>query len=302
MRRRASLDVLATTFRQEAGMSGNRDSLLGVSFLTGLCGSRAWLAICGSAGIYAVSSAVPQEAKAVNNWGVPYPSFVFRTDCALRGTVADSPRCSSYPGYPRANPPYWAPYAYTTWEWDPPSNDISSISFEFYYNQNLFMPVAGSAGFLCGFSSGGSCPTDPPGTGTVPMSDTVQAYGDIPIVGPSTGTQSIVIGADTVTVNATFSPAVNNGTDTYFFAMDFEPKIDLSHLSIEYSQSLLPNPAYYVMSYSCNGGTISCGSQDYTASFALVPEASTWALMALGFVGLGFAGSRAARRTADVAR
>jgi hypothetical protein len=28
-----------------------------------------------------------------------------------------------------------------------------------------------------------------------------------------------------------------------------------------------------------------------------VPEPSTWAMMALGFVALGFAGNRAARRT-----
>jgi hypothetical protein len=189
------------------------------------------------------------------------------------------------------------PYAYTTWEWDPPTSDITSISFEFYYNPALFTPVATSAGFLCGFSSGGSCPTDAPGTGTVPIPDTLDAYSDIPTTAPATGSQSIVIGADTVTINATFSPAVDSGSDTYFFAMDFQPTFDLSNYAIEYSQSLLSDPAYYVMSYSCNGGAISCGSDAYTESFALVPipEPSTWALMLLGFGGLG-ATMRLARR------
>ena len=283
-------------------MIGNPGSLLRRSVLSSLCGSQTLLALCRSAGIYAAFSAWPQEAKAVNDYGVPYPSFVFRTDCALRGNVADSPKCSTYPGYPRAMPPYWVPYAYTTWEWDPPtSGDISSISFQFYFNPNLFTPVAGSAGFLCGFSSGGSCPTDPPGSGIVPISDTLQPYSDIPTTGPATGTQSIVIGADTVSVKATFSPAVDDGTDTYFFAMEFDPKIDLSHYSIEYSESMLPNAAYYVTSFICNGGAISCGSETYTESFALVPEPSTWAMMALGFGGLGYAGYRKSRKAISVA-
>ena len=107
--------------------------------------------------------------------------------------------------------------------------------------------------------------------------------------------------ADTVSVKATFSPAVDDGTDTYFFAMEFDPKIDLSHYSIEYSESMLPNAAYYVTSFICNGGAISCGSETYTESFALVPEPSTWAMMALGFGGLGYAGYRKSRKAISVA-
>jgi hypothetical protein len=270
-------------------MSGNcgsfvRDSVLGI-----LCGSPAVLAICGAAGIYAGLSMSPQEAKAGADAFLPYPTFVFRTDCALRGNVADSSRCSSYPGYPRAMPPYWVPYQYTTWEWDPPASDISSISFEFYFNPALFMPVPGSAGFLCGFgSAGASCPTDAPGSGTVPVSDTLLAYDQIPTRMPATGTQSIVIGADTVTINATFSPEVTVTGDTYFFAMDFIPLVDIAGSSIEYSQSLLPHAAYSVLSYSCSnaiGAAVACGDTAYTASFAIVPEPGTVTLLTVGALG-----------------
>jgi len=56
-----------------------------------------------------------------------------------------------------------------------------------------------------------------------------------------------------------------------------------------------PGPSWECLGWSCPNGTI----RYVTGGSAAIPEPSTWALMALGFAGLGFAGWRAARRDAS---
>jgi hypothetical protein len=59
-----------------------------------------------------------------------------------------------------------------------------------------------------------------------------------------------------------------------------------------------PGPSWECVGWSCpTSGTIRYVGTDGWGS-AAVPEPSTWALMALGFAGLGFAGWRACRKTA----
>jgi hypothetical protein len=42
-------------------------------------------------------------------------------------------------------------------------------------------------------------------------------------------------------------------------------------------------------------------NQNLTADFAVIPEPSTWALMLIGFAGLGLAGWRSLRRSVAIA-
>ena len=248
--------------------------------------AAAWRRARGKVLLYAIvllgiGVAVPQEAKAIGITGIPYPSFVMRRDCVRNDATPDSVCISA--GYSPLGPPYWSNSGYTVWEWDPPE-DVTSINFSFYFNPNLFTPVIGSAGFLCGFTTTGNCPVESPGVGTQPISFTVTP----PTPGPATGTQSITIGTNTVSIAATFSPGTPVSSDGLFLVMDFTPNFNPDEYNIEYSTGLLPGADYYVMSYSCTtvDGTNACGSQNYTQSFLVVPvpidEPGTAGLLAVG--------------------
>jgi hypothetical protein len=52
---------------------------------------------------------------------------------------------------------------------------------------------------------------------------------------------------------------------------------------------------------SCSGKECMGFTVQHPVAFRAVPEVSTWAMMLLGFAGLGFAGCRASRRTAVTA-
>jgi hypothetical protein len=53
----------------------------------------------------------------------------------------------------------------------------------------------------------------------------------------------------------------------------------------------------YAIGISTTAGTDPTYYIDFAAPISGVPESSTWAMMLVGFVGLGFAGSRASRRS-----
>jgi hypothetical protein len=241
--------------------------------------------------LFATGLAVPREAKAIGIAGVPYPSFVMRQECVRTGLTL-SPICTSA-GYSTVGPPFWTPSRFVVWEWDPPE-DVTSINFSFYFNPSLFTPVLGSAGFLCGFTTTGNCPVESPGVGTQPISFTANP----PTPGPATGTQSITIGSDTVSIAAIFSPATPVSSDGLFFAMDFTPNFNPDDYNIEYSTGLLPGADYYVMSYSCTtaDGTDTCGSQNFTQSFRVVPTDEP---AAIGLLVLGALGAVLVRRRSD---
>jgi len=236
------------------------------------------LALC------ATCSVLPQEAKAIGRFGQPYPSFVMRTECVRPDNVTPSnPRCP--------NPPYagvgWQFSKFVWWEWDPPAG-VTALSLSFYFDPTLFAPVPGSAGFLCSFTASGNCPVESPGVGTQPLEGTSL----VPTPGSATGTQTITIGPDSVDVEATFSPPATSTDGELFFAMKFEALFPTDTALIEYSQGLLPGASYYVKSYGCTteDGANSCGSQEYTQSFLVipVPEPGTLGLVALGAALVGY--------------
>lgn len=241
-----------------------------------------------SGAIYVSYLALPQESKALGFLDIPYPSVVMKWTCVSNiNQPVDDPVCirDGYP--PLTNPPHWVRDKFVWWEWDPPVNDITSISFEFFFNPSRFVPVANSAGFLCSFTSSGNCPVESPGVGTQPL----QATTTPPITGLAKGTQSIVVGSNSVSVNATFSSPITAASDELFFAMAFEPLFEIAdNAHVIYSQELLPDADYSVTSYSCTtlDNLNSCGSENYTVSFKVIktPEPSTiLSLLALGTLG-----------------
>jgi hypothetical protein len=216
------------------------------------------------------SLAISQESKAIGSANIPYPSFVMRQECVRpNNTTPSNPRCP--------NPPYaglgWQVSRFVWWEWDPPVNDITSISFEFFFDPTRFSPIPDSAGFLCSFTLSGNCPAESPGVGMQPIEVTTTP----PITGPANGTQSIVIGSNSVSIDATFSSPITAESDELFFAMAFEPLFEITdNTRIIYSQQVLPDADYAVTSYSCTtlDNQNSCGSENYTVSFRVttVPE------------------------------
>jgi PEP-CTERM motif len=55
-------------------------------------------------------------------------------------------------------------------------------------------------------------------------------------------------------------------------------------------------------SFATSAGTLVIGSLSGDATFtATIPEPSTWAMMLLGFAGLGFAGYRRSRKAVSIA-
>jgi hypothetical protein len=156
---------------------------------------------------------------------------------------------------------------------DPPANNITSISFSFSFNPSRLIPIVSSAGFLCSLTSSGDCPVMSPGVGTQPLERVTDPF----ITGPANGTSSIVIDARSVSVDATFSPSIKLLSDELFFGMQFQPLFSITdNTRITYSKELLPDADYSVISYSCT--TVdklnNCGSQYYTRSFRIetVPE------------------------------
>jgi hypothetical protein len=250
--------------------------------------SRALLTVVGAVAICSAGLIAPRDAKAAGDDGHDIPSATPLIKCTKSGSVGDDTRCLAGGLPPRFpdDPPFWT-YEGTEWEfdWDPSVSGVTSISFTFYFNPALFTPVADTAGFLCGYTASGNCPVVAPGGGI----EHVGATGDPAVPGPATGTQSITIGSDTVSVDATFSPAVSG--DGLFFTMDFTTNLSPTSTLIEYSTGMIPGADYYVVSYSCTTVDMTnlCGSADYTESFKVIPEPSTWITIVIGFAGLGIA-------------
>jgi hypothetical protein len=122
----------------------------------------------------------------------------------------------------------------------------------------------------------------------------------------------------TTTAGSTLPGFTYNASDSYYsngtLYVDFQPGYD-ADLHLTFADSLLvassdnpleggsPGPSWEcASSYSCyvpaGGPTryISSGS-----AVGTIPEPSTWAMMLLGFAGLGISGYRASRRTAVAA-
>jgi hypothetical protein len=57
----------------------------------------------------------------------------------------------------------------------------------------------------------------------------------------------------------------------------------------------------YSFDYSNNTGGLGLSPSELVATASSVPEASTWALLLLGFAGLGFAGYRVRRAGESIA-
>ena len=176
---------------------------------------------------------------------------------------------------------------------DPPA--FSDIGLTLDYNPALFEFVG--SGTLCDFGVGGDCPAVDPTQGTISPIPTVPSL----TLGSALpgSTLSVTDSGTAVTVNYDLSMATNppaDMTDANFFGLVFEPKFGL-----ENSVTIQSNPGTYDLTFSNVSCTLTSGANcgtdtpTYGISFT-VPEPSTWAMMLLGFAGLGYAGWRRSAR------
>jgi hypothetical protein len=139
--------------------------------------------------------------------------------------------------------------------------------------------------------------------------DNAGAFGDINPTGPVTdaGTFNLTVFADTA-VSATI--AVNNrlsftpGALSLFEGSPFTGTVlDSAPLTFggnaytaSFSEVLAPGIYFALITGRVNARFLGVGG---TVTTTAIPEPMTWVMMALGFVGLGFAGYRSSRRSVD---
>jgi hypothetical protein len=153
--------------------------------------------------------------------------------------------------------------------------------------------------------SGLSFTTD--GEGSFPAANSVTPGGIHPLPGIFTGGNGSITGEETV-FNITFTTPFTLPADHYFFV----PQVQLSGGAFLWLSAPRPITGSFVgdlQSWTRDEaldpdwlrvGTDITHQGPFNAAFslngALVPEPSTWAMMLLGFAGLGFAGYRQARK------
>ncbi len=119
------------------------------------------------------------------------------------------------------------------------------------------------------------------------------------------------IGQDTKTVFSATLPAVQNGVLDIPFSTPFTYDPANGNLLVDLVEATPYSGGPSLVLNGASGGLFSQGYSGQTipvtndsglvTGFSAVPEPSTWAMMVLGFVGLGFAGYRASRRCAPAA-
>jgi hypothetical protein len=192
---------------------------------------------------------------------------------------------------------------------DPSAIDVNSFSLSVGYDTSKYTFDASSSGPLGIFSVGGDTPPPDPGIGTQPLAL-------LPLTGFNPGaplpgsTLSYTDVGGVVTVNYTLASPVTSTGDINFFRLDFSLihpiKIDLSTSTVTY-ETTGPGQDFTSVGFSCSttSGLNLCGSENpssgSTLHLSVVPEASTWVMLMLGFAGLGYLGYRASRKGAAVA-
>jgi PEP-CTERM motif len=172
---------------------------------------------------------------------------------------------------------------------DPPS--FSNFDITLDYNPALFDFVG--SGTLCDFGVGGDCPAVDTTQGTIspiPMVSSLTLGSKLPGSTLSVTDNGTSVALDYDLTGVATPPVA--GADENFFGLVFEPKVPL-----ENTVTIQSTPGAYDLSFasvSCtlsSGGSCMTDAPTYGFSFT-VPEPSTWAMMLIGFGGLGYAGWR----------
>jgi len=248
--------------------------------------------------LYAVLGAFPlcstdlifsEKSNAIADDGELLPSVIIERKCEKVSFIFSQKECLDR-GYQELLPPdAWFVADETWWFWDPPVQEVTSFSLEFFFNPEHFSPILGSAGFFCSFTNTGSCPVLEPGIGTQPIEITAEPI----IPGSAIGNSSINIGSNSVSVDVTFSsPITGQSEDEIFFGMAFQPLFEVTgNTRVIYSRELLPNASYSLTSFSCTtlNGQNECGSRNFTRSFRV--EKTNEPTSTLGFLALGTLGA-----------
>jgi PEP-CTERM motif len=178
---------------------------------------------------------------------------------------------------------------------DPPSFSYFDMTID--YDPAMFEFIGG--GTLCGFGVGGDCPPINLASGFISPIPTMSSI----TMGTALPGSTLTLTDSGSSVHIVYdlsgaASAPVAGADVNFFGLVFVPLVPLAD-----AVTIHDTPGAYDITYSSVTCTLSdmtsCRTDDPTYGYTFytaVPEPSTWAIMLIGFAGLGFVGLRSGRK------
>jgi hypothetical protein len=177
---------------------------------------------------------------------------------------------------------------------DPPSIGVTSLTLSLKYDPSIFTFDPADSGPLGIYSVGGDAPPVAPGVGTQPFQELPSA-GFTPGAPLPGSTLTYTDAGGLLTVDYDLASPITASDDVNYFLLAF----DLVHpVPINFALSTVtyletgPGADFTKTAFSCTTTTgVGCGSDvptsGVTINFVGVPEPAAWALLVLGFAGLG---------------
>jgi hypothetical protein len=178
---------------------------------------------------------------------------------------------------------------------DPPSVDVTGLDITLTYDPSIYTFDSSASGPLGIFSSGGGDLAAEPGVGTEPV-QLAPSTGLEP--GTPLGTVTLTPGTGSIALEYDLSSPITLSGDENFFVFTFDLNTPIKIDPLTSTVTYLASGAgadFSQTSFACTVmGEGGCGGSSpatgITFNLTVVPELPVWAMLLLGFVGIGFAG------------